>query len=146
MALKLARDYEDKLDPSIASGWQRRAERLLEGEEESPEHGHLALVHARVSLEEGELEVALAEARRAVDIGARFGNRDLQAEGMMYQSRVLVAMGQVASGLALLDEANAAAVCGELGPMATANVYCTTISACRDLADYRRAGEWTENG
>jgi len=144
VALKLARDYEDKLDHSIASGWQRRAERLLEGEEESPEHGHLALVHARVSLEEGKLEVALAEARRAVDIGLRFGNRDLQAEGMMYQGRVLVAMGQVASGLALLDEANAAAVSGELGPMATANVYCSTISACRDLADYRRAGEWTQ--
>jgi DNA-binding SARP family transcriptional activator/class 3 adenylate cyclase len=144
VALKLARDYEDKLDHSIASGWQRRAERLLEGEPESPEHGHLALVHARVGLEEGKFEVALAEAERAVDIGIRFGNRDLQAEGMMYQGKVLVAMGQVASGLALLDEANAAAVCGELGPMATANVYCTTISTCRDLADYRRAGEWTQ--
>jgi DNA-binding SARP family transcriptional activator/class 3 adenylate cyclase len=143
VALKLARDYEDKLDPSIASGWQRRTERLLEGEEESPEHGHLALVHTRVSLEEGDLEAALAEAKRAVEIGVRFGNRDLQAEGLMYQGKALVAMGQVASGLALLDEANAAAVGGELGPMATADVYCTTISVCRDLADYRRAGEWT---
>ena len=144
VALKLVREYEDKLDPSIASGWLRRTERLLAGEEESPEHGHLAVVHARASLEEGKLEVALAEARRAVDIGARFADRDVQAEGMMYEGRVLVAMGEVAPGLALLDEANAAAVCGELGPMATANVYCTTISTCRDLADYRRAGEWTE--
>jgi DNA-binding SARP family transcriptional activator len=144
VALKLARDYEDKLDSSVASGWLHRTERLLEGEEESPEHGHLAVVHARVSLEKGELEVALAEARRAVNIGVRFGNRDLQAEGVMYQGKVLIAMGQVASGLALIDEANAAAVGGELGPMSTANVYCTTISVCRDLADYRRAGEWTD--
>jgi len=28
--------------------------------------------------------------------------------------------------------------------MATAIIYCNAISACRSLADYRRAGEWTE--
>jgi tetratricopeptide (TPR) repeat protein len=36
------------------------------------------------------------------------------------------------------------AVGGELGPRATAVIYCNTITACRDLADYGRAGEWTE--
>lgn len=36
-----------------------------------------------------------------------------------------------------------AAVDGELGPVATAAIYCTTISACHRVGDYRRA-EWTE--
>jgi hypothetical protein len=42
------------------------------------------------------------------------------------------------------DEATVAAVGGELSPRATGNVYCMTIVLCRDLADYKRAGEWTE--
>jgi class 3 adenylate cyclase len=33
---------------------------------------------------------------------------------------------------------------GELSPWVTGVTYCTMISACRDLTDYRRASEWTE--
>ena len=44
----------------------------------------------------------------------------------------------------LIDEATVAAIGGELTPRATGNVYCLTIVLCRDLADYKRAGEWTE--
>jgi class 3 adenylate cyclase len=46
--------------------------------------------------------------------------------------------------MAMLDEAMAAAVGGELTPLNTAIAYCNVISVCRDLADYRRAGDWTE--
>ena len=37
-----------------------------------------------------------------------------------------------------------AAVQGDLDPFITGVIYCNTISACSELADYRRAGEWTE--
>jgi tetratricopeptide (TPR) repeat protein len=37
-----------------------------------------------------------------------------------------------------------AATAGELAPRVACDVYCSTISACRDVADYRRAGEWTD--
>lgn len=43
----------------------------------------------------------------------------------------------------LIDEAAAAAAAGDLQPTATGTVYCGTISACRDLLELRRAGEWT---
>jgi class 3 adenylate cyclase len=46
--------------------------------------------------------------------------------------------------MSLIDEATVAAVGGELTPYATGIVYCMTIVICRDLADYRRASEWTE--
>ena len=46
--------------------------------------------------------------------------------------------------MALLDEATAAAVSGELSPQVTGRVYCSTVSACWGLADYRRAGEWAD--
>jgi class 3 adenylate cyclase len=44
----------------------------------------------------------------------------------------------------LLDEASAAALSGELNPYSTLVVYCNTIGACRDVADFDSAGEWTE--
>jgi class 3 adenylate cyclase len=43
-----------------------------------------------------------------------------------------------------VDESTSAAVAGELEPWATANVYCGTMSVCRDLSDWERAGTWTE--
>jgi class 3 adenylate cyclase len=54
----------------------------------------------------------------------------------------LIARGETDEGLELLDEATSAAVAGDLGSDATFIVYCATVSVCRDLADYGRAGEW----
>ena len=52
--------------------------------------------------------------------------------------------GEIEKGLALLDEATASAMCGDLRAHSAGLVYCMTISSCRDLGDYRRAAEWTE--
>ncbi len=41
-----------------------------------------------------------------------------------------------------LEHAAVAAISGELTPTTTAVIYCNAISACRALADYRRAGAW----
>ena len=52
--------------------------------------------------------------------------------------------GRWLEGLALFDVATASAVSGELDPKTACDVYCNTIAACRQLADYGRAGQWTE--
>ncbi len=57
---------------------------------------------------------------------------------------VLLDMGRVDEGWALMEEVSAAAVGGELGGYTTGAVFCNVISSCRDLADYRRASEWAE--
>ena len=44
----------------------------------------------------------------------------------------------------LLDEASTAALAGELDPYSTLVVYCNTIGACRDVADFESAGEWAD--
>jgi hypothetical protein len=54
------------------------------------------------------------------------------------------AWGHVADGLALIDESTVAAVSGKLDPLTTGRIYCSTISVCRDLVDWRRAIEWTD--
>jgi class 3 adenylate cyclase len=144
MSLAVARDHGMRFSAAVAQGWRAKARRLLEGEPEGFAHGYLALTDASRAIDEGEFDRAAEQAARGVEIGARSGDRDLQAYGLMYQGMALVGRGDIEEGLSLLDEATAAAVSGELSPYATGVVYCNTISTCRDLADYRRAGEWTE--
>jgi class 3 adenylate cyclase len=145
VALYLAKEYGQKLAASIAGGWLGRAERLLAEEPESVEHGYLARMRTVIALEQkGDLDAALEQAALAVEIGTRFGDRDLQAMALLDKGRVLVQKGEVSEGQALLDEAMVAAVSGELQPFATGIVYCNMITVCGRLADYRRAGEWTE--
>ncbi len=145
VALELVRNHFANGDSSVGSAWLHRAERLLQQEPESIEHGYLARMHAVVAFEgQKDFETAIPHTKRALDIATRFHDRDLMAIALHDQGRILVAKGQVTEGNALIDEATVAAVSGELGAFATAIVYCNTITSCKDLADYRRAGEWSE--
>jgi ATP/maltotriose-dependent transcriptional regulator MalT len=129
---------------AIATGWLRRAIRLLEHEPEGAVHGHVRVAQARVARAQGDVEGELAHARAAVELGQRYGDADLVALGQYIEGRLLVRQGKVADGMATLDEAMLAATQGELGPMTTGQVYCNVIAACQELGDLRRAGEWTE--
>jgi tetratricopeptide (TPR) repeat protein len=144
LALDIWRSYQHKLASSIAAGWFKRAERLLSGEAECAEHAHLTLAHAFIAQGKGDLDAALDLTRRALDIATRFGDREAQALALNREGRILIKKGQVDDGMALIDEAMVAAVSGELSPFGTAVIYCSTIVACEDLADYGRAGEWTD--
>jgi class 3 adenylate cyclase len=141
VALGLARDYLGRRNPSVGRAWLSRGERLLEAEPESNEYGYLARMRGAMARDP---EEALAYAQRTYEIGSRFGDADLMALGLHDRGRILIAKGQVAEGMALLDEATLPAVSGELNPLMTAIIYCNTIEACKELADYRRAGDWTD--
>jgi class 3 adenylate cyclase/Tfp pilus assembly protein PilF len=143
-AVWLARDNFIRLRGSIGTGWLKRAEGLLDGKPESVAHAYLEQLRSFRAASGGDLDEAVEHAGRAVDIGARFGDRDIQARALSNQGEALVAQGRVEEGLAVLDEATVAAVSGELSPMATGIVYCNMIDVCAQLEDYRRAGEWTE--
>jgi class 3 adenylate cyclase len=145
VAMMLAKDYYAKGAPSIGTGWVNRAERLLADKDECVEQGYLERLKAVIAHEgAGDYERALDHARRTLDIATRFGDRELQAVALHDQGRALVSLGQVEAGMALIDEASVAAVSGELEPYSTGVIYCNTITACKELADYRRAGDWTE--
>ena len=129
--------------PAVAKGWLRRAERLLEDDRDCREYGYLQLrlAHARSRPATSPPPPSCAERE---ELGRRFGDRDLELLALHDHGLALVARGEVEEGFACIDEAAAGAVGGELGPVATAIVYCNTIGACRDVGDYRRAGDWTE--
>ncbi len=144
VAAELSHDYANQLQPVVSNSWLARAKRLLADEPEAPEHGYLALEEALRAQKENDLDGAIAFGRRAEEIGRRFGDRGLEVRGLQRTGAALIAKGDVAAGRSLLDEAAAAAVGGELDPYSTVVVYCNTIGACRDVADFDRAGEWTD--
>jgi class 3 adenylate cyclase len=145
VALALCWDYEGRGSFAIAGGWLASAERLLADLPESPEHGRLGLIHALAALfAEGDLDRAVELFDEAYEIGKRVGSRDVQMLALSGKGRCLVKAGKIDEGLALLDEASASAMCGDLRAHSAGLVYCITISSCQDVGDFRRAAEWTE--
>ncbi len=143
-AIQLAVEYRNKLQLSVSSGWHQRATRLLESEPESTVNGYLELQRGLIANGQGDFDKALEHIERALDIATRFHDKDLLAQATLREGVVRVHKGDVDAGLALIDEVSASAVAGELNPLSTAIIYCNTIDACRDLADYSRAAQWTE--
>ena len=146
VALELAQDRFGRLETAIGNGWLGRARRLLEQTpNECAAHGRQALSLGFLALHAtGDWEEALRQAKLAQGIGERLAIPAIQALALQQQGYALVAMGRVDDGLALIDESTVAAVSGELDPLKTGRIYCSTISVCRDLADWRRAVEWTD--
>jgi tetratricopeptide (TPR) repeat protein len=133
-----------RLDLAVGTGWYQKAQRLLEGEEGTREHGYLTLVTALFREAQGDWDGVLEAADTMLEIARREDDADLEAVGLTFQGLVHSRRGDTAEGTKLLDEAMASAVGGGLSMLATGIVYCRMICACLDLLDYRRAAEWTE--
>ena len=145
LALTLSWDHLGRGAFAVSQGWLAKAERLLQGEPESVEHGYLALFGGFSALfGADDISTGLSRLERAYEVGQRFGDRDMQAMALTGKGKALVHSGEVDKGLALLDEATASATCGELRPFAAGFIYCCTIESCQGVGDYRRAAEWTE--
>lgn len=144
IAVTLAIWYGARLRFSIAGGWYRRAQRLLEHEPESAIHGLLEWAATMFATANGEDEQACAAAERTFEIGQRFGVPDLQAIGLTLGGYVRVRQGDVARGMAMIDEGMTWAVSGQVSPVPAQLVFCRTISTCYELGDYRRAAEWMD--
>jgi tetratricopeptide (TPR) repeat protein len=124
-------------------GWLGRAERLLQGREETPAHAWLAAVRAYERMLTGDLQGAREWSARAIEVGSRCEPAAC-AVGRVAAARLRILDGDVAEGLALLDEAGVAAVSGELDPLSTGLVYCELVCALQGLAQYDVAEEWTQ--
>jgi class 3 adenylate cyclase len=144
LAVIISRDYLMKFDVAVSRGWFAKARRLLEDEEESEANGYLAVAEALETTFSGNLETAERHAARAAELGKKYGDPNLEAMARVTVGRIYVLRGQVDEGLALLDEATAAAISGELEPWTTGFIYCCTITSSSGLGDFRRAKEWTE--
>jgi len=143
-AVMLAILFGARLRMSVAGGWFQRAQRLLEDEPECAVHGFLEWAATMFAIASGRHEDARESARRAFDIGQRFGVPDLQALGLTFGGYVRVRQGDIAQGMPMIDEGMTWAVSGQVSPLPAQLVFCRTVSTCYELGDYRRAGEWMD--
>ena len=123
-------------------GWLGRAERLLEGRDETPAHAWFAAVRTYERMLTGDLDSARAWAGRAVEAGSRC-DAAACALGRVAEARLLILGGEVQRGLALLDDVGVTLVTGDLDPLTTGVVYCELVCALQGLAQYDVAEEWT---
>jgi class 3 adenylate cyclase len=145
IAILLWWDYEGRGAISVANGWLATAERLLAGAPESVEHARLGTVQGVMAMYiEGDLAKAVDIFERTYELAHRVGDRESELLTLAGKGRALIKAGDAERGLALMDEASAGAMGGNLESTAKGNIYCMTISACADLGEYRRAAEWTE--
>ena len=133
-------------DVAVAGGWFARAHRLLEDLGDSEERGWLAFFEGEVALLSANNTVRAGElARLASEIGARRQILDLEMVGRSLEGLARVAAGEVSEGMALLDEASAAAVSGEFAGLHFAgNACCHLIYACERVQDVDRAAQWCD--
>lgn len=124
-------------------GWLSRAERLLEGEEESAANAWFAVVRCYERMLTGDQAGARPWAQQAVAVGSRW-DAAAAAIGRVADARLRILDGEVEQGLALLDEAGVATVSGDLDPLSTGVVYCELVCALQGLAQYDLAEQWTE--
>jgi class 3 adenylate cyclase len=143
-AMQLAWEHYTRGDDAVMSGWFGRATTLLEGDTECAENGLLLMLSGWAMLTGGNLEAGRALLEQARDVSRRVGDPDVESLARMYLGHALVTQGETKAGLALVDEASAAAMSGQLGVQAAGNIYCSTIFLCRNIGDWRRAGEWTD--
>jgi DNA-binding CsgD family transcriptional regulator len=144
---RLAQALGFKGDLGRCRGWVDRTARLLEEagidcvEQGYREYG-LAMMRI---FEAGDVAGARAHFVQAGKIGTRFAHRELLTLARIGEGRMLIYLGEIGDGMALLDEAMVSIEARELSPFATGDAYCTVIDACSELFDLGRCRSWTES-
>jgi DNA-binding CsgD family transcriptional regulator len=140
MALRLL--FQGKTAPS--GGWVARARRLLEEHSaECVEQGYVLLPDAIKAAFERDAETSRARFIEISSIGEQFRDPELMALGRLGLGRALIRLGEIARGMALLDEVMVAVTADDVSPVTVGEVYCAVLDACQETFDLRRAQEWT---
>jgi class 3 adenylate cyclase len=145
VAVQIAHEYTSvRLQKPVGSGWLKRAATLLEGKEEQPAHGYLELQRSLEALKTNDLDAAVWQGGEAERIGREHGDPGLELRGRQRRAVALIARGDVEEGRLLLNEVNAAAFGTTIDPYHKIVIYCNAIGACRDVAAFDEASQWTE--
>ena len=144
VALRIANDARlIQADSAVAAGWHARAKTLLEGLEDAPECGWLALQDAELAYFAGNALAALESTERAIEIGRSHPAEDIEHVARAAHGQALVMLGHTEAGMRELDEAAAAALAGEVASVTTSGlIWCYLIYACERVRDLERADQW----
>lgn len=134
-------------DLARCRGWVDRIASLLEEagidcvEQGYLEHG-LGMMQL---LQAGDVAGAHAHFVQAGKIAARYAHRELATLAHIAEGRMLIYLGDLPEGMALLDGAIVSIEAGDLSPLVTGDAYCTVIDACSELFDLERCRAWTDS-
>ncbi len=128
-----------------AGGWIHRAQRLLDASGlDCVEQGYLRYAAALRRTFAGDPPGACAGFAASAELGDRFSDAQLGALARVGRGRCLIHLGEVAEGMASMDDGMVAVTAPEVSPAVVGDLYCTVIEGCQEVCDVRRAQEWTE--
>jgi ATP/maltotriose-dependent transcriptional regulator MalT len=130
-------------ETAAASGWLSRGRRHVQQVPNSVECGYVGIAAALWAAHCGSCDQAVDEASSAHETGLAHGDRDLAAWALAVLGGMRVLRGDVAEGVAALDEAMVETTTGELSAFVTGWIYCFLLKTCQALGDIARAAEWT---
>ncbi len=128
-----------------ANAWIARIERLVAGApDDSLIRGRLDYLTGLRAAFEGDLATSAADLERSAAIATRHGDEELAALSRLSLGRVRIFLGDITTGVRLLDDAMLVVGSEPISPIAVGDSYCTAIDACHDLVDVRRGRAWTD--
>ena len=143
--VKLALLFVRRGDLALAGGWLGTAAGLLEDE---PEEGIgtalVAFAQGAFAAVGGDLPVAEQLAQRAIELGRRIRDLDVQTLGRVVLGEVRARRGRADEAGLLLDQVMAMALGPGLSPWASCIVLCRTMIACQATGDLPRAQQWVD--
>ncbi len=143
-ALWLLRIHMDRGEQVVAMSWMKKAERLLEHAPPCVALAELTIIRAFMAQLSGEMAQALELAKQAEELAKQLNAPTELALAINRQGRVLIRLGQLEQGQERLDEAMTLLATDTISPVMAFIIYCSTIDAYTDVADYDRASQWTD--
>ncbi len=129
---------------AVAGGWMAKTEALLDGQPESFAHGWLRVFRGIMAMRERDWEGAISLFAEAREKAVGIGDAGIEALATSFTGYSKSQQGDWEEALRLADAATLTALSGRSDLRSTGDVYCNTIALCRDLGEFKRASEWTE--
>ena len=113
-----------------AMGWFQRGARIVEEAELDCMERSMFLMPRALGMLSGQPEEALELLREVVRASSRFGDPEQAALARFGMGQALVRIGDTTQAVAAFDEAMAAVLAGDTGPIASGLIYCGVILHC----------------
>ena len=125
-------------------GWLARADDLMAGLDDTPVHALIAMVRMYERFMCGDMGAADTWSAQAVELGQRHGVVPAVTLGRTCRARLRIFDGDIAGGLAALDEVADVLSTGTVDALTTGMVWCELVCAVQGLGEHERATEWTQ--
>ncbi len=128
-----------------ANAWIARLHRVVAAMPEASLAGaRLDYLTGLRSAFDSDFDTAASDLQRAVATAARHQDEELASLARLALGRVQIFLGDIRTGVRLLDDAMHVVGTEPISPIAVGDSYCTAIDACHDLYDVRRGQAWSD--